>query len=571
MNKNEFYKNLMLTYTVDTEKVKRIAKRRVVKRSSRVMRIIPGAAACAAVTAAAITIVSLGSFRSDRDAGVDIVGDEAAIARAAAAEQYYVTLPDDAEFVIDMYVSFEHGLSYNEILLAFSKIDDGGDINIKLLYTAKGKYYENNESISADDKLVFLGAKVSAPASMCKDLRLLQAVSLVELPESGITDDSFLPFGSSNLVTSSPEPVNTSFEISIPSYTTANTTVTADTEPSTSSSAVDTTTDTDTDTDTEPEETTDSEVTTEDTSDTTPEEQLAAEIEIPVSDITTVNIISADHIVVTTADSIRLYRLRDNALSLETTFYVSNAKVSWKSYDGSSLFITACDGGARTRLYWADGNGGVLVELDTGAITSDGAEISSLVSTQDGSVTLLKTVTNDKSRIYTVRPSENALSINLVIEYDGPVTSLALIGDQLYYAYTDTKNSTVGIAVNNLADGSTTEVATYNGTLRSTRSPSFNSAALTFTSAEGEETGVLLTPDGSLIETQITNISFSYTNGRIFTDGELYYYCIDGSEPKVIDYNDEVADAFAPAPIPGNYTCVMQEDGSAYLMLNNLL
>ena len=557
MNKNEFYKNLMLTYTVDTEKVKRIAKRRVVKRSSRVMRILPGAAACAAVTAAAITIVSLGTFRDGREAGMDITGDEAAIARAAAAEQYYnVTLPDNAEFIMDMYVSFEHGLSYNEILLAFSKIDDEGNINIKLLYTAKGKYYENGESISADDKLVFLGAKISAPASMCRDIRLLQAVSLVELPESGITDDSFLPFGSSNLVTSSPEPVNTSFEIPLPSYTTANTTGTANTETSAS--------------DTEPEETTEGEV-TDDTSDTTPQEAVT-DIEIPVAGITTVNIINEERIVVTTADSIRLYRLQEDTLSLETTFYASNAKVSWKSYDGSSLFITACDSGARTRLYWADGKVGALAELDISAITSDGAEISSVAGTQDGRVTLLKTVTSDKSRIYTVRPSENALSvnnflsINLVIEYDGPVTSLALIGNQLYYAYTDTKNSTVGIAVNNLADGTVNEIATYSGTLRSIRSQSFDSAALTFTSAEGEETCLLLTPDGALIETQLTNISFSRTNGRIFTDGEGYY-CIEGDEIKEVDFNAEVSAAFAPAPIPGNYTCVIQEDGSAYLML----
>ena len=135
MNKNEFYRNLMLTYTVDTEKVRRIAKRRVVKRSSRILRIIPGATACAAVTAAAVTIVSLGAAGRG-DPIVDITADEAAAARMAAAEQFYVSLPDDAE-LMDIYVSFERSLSYNEILLSFSKIDEKGDINIRLLYTDK--------------------------------------------------------------------------------------------------------------------------------------------------------------------------------------------------------------------------------------------------------------------------------------------------------------------------------------------------------------------------------------------------------------------------------------------------
>ena len=552
MNKNEFYKNLMLTYTVDTEKVKRIAKRRVVKRSSRVLRIIPGAAACAAVTAAAVTIVSLGAAGRD-PAGVDITGDEAAAARMAAAEQYYVSMPDDAQ-QMDMYVSFEHSLSYNEILLAFSKIDENGDINIRLLYTDKGKYYENNESLPADDSLTFLGAKITAPASLCRDIRLLKSVSLVELPESGITDDSFAPFGSSEFVTSTGS-AGESFEISIPSYTTTETTTV------TTTNTAETTT---VSSDTETSETT-TEVTT-DASETTTVADIPTDIDIPVAGITTVNIISADRIVVTTEDSIRLYRLHEGALALETTFYASNAKVSWSSYDGTDLLITACEGGARTRLYWADGKAGALTELDVSAITSDGAEISSLVRIPDGSITLLKTVTTDKSRLYSIRRLESTLSINLLDEYDFPVTSLALIGDDLYFALTDTKNSTVGISVRNLNDGTVTELASYSGTLRCTRSQTFNAAALTFISAEGEETYVLLTPEGELIETELGGVAFSLINGRIFTDGEHYYY-INGSEISVIDPEEEAASAFEPAPTPGNYTYVIQEDGTAYLML----
>ena len=558
MNKNECYKKLMLNYTVDTEKVKRMAKRRVVKRSSRVLRIIPGAAACAAVTAAAVTIVSLGTFNND-GGGIDVYTDEYAIARAAAAEQYYVNVPVDSEIMMDMYVSFEQGMSYNEMLLAFSKIDDDGDIKIKLLYDAKGKCYEYTDSISADD-LVLLGVKISAPASMCMDIRLLNTVSLVELPESGITDDGFVPFGSSVAVTTT-EATGNSFEVSIPSYSNTEGS-SASQEPTTTSPAEPTETDNTTDgttdvTSNEPE------VTDTETGEVTSPE-LAPEIEIPVAGITTVNIISADRIVVTTGDSIRLYRLEEDNLALETTFYASNAKVSWKSYDGSVLYITACDNVARNRLYLADGKTGTLTELDVSAITADGAEISSVVGASNG-VTLFKTVTSEKSRIYAVHPMENALSINLVIEYDGPVTSLALLGNQLYYAYTDTRSSTVGIAVKNLADGSVTEVTAYSGTLRSTRSLSLTSAALTFTT-EDKETCVLLTPDGTLVETELSNISFSRTSGRIFTDGENYYY-LGSDGPAAMESTEQAIAAFAPSPAPGSYTAVIQEDGSAYLML----
>lgn len=560
MNKKEFYKNLMLTYTVDSEKVKRIAKRRAVKRSSRVLRILPSATACAAVTAAAVTIVSLGTAR---EAGVDIISDEELIARMAAAEKYYVTIPDDYDELMDMYVSFESPMSYNEIVLSFSKPDENGDIKILLLYTEKD--YVNIESISNYGDLAFLGAKITAPASLCRDIRMLKTVSLVELPESGITDDSFSPFGSSEFVTST-EPAGEAFEISIPSYTTttaATTTTTAAATTVTEAVVVTDTEETTTAPGTEPEETT--APVTEETTATEPEE-IITDIEIPATGVTTVNIISADRIVVTTSDSIRLYRLENGELALETTFYASNAKITWKSYDGSELFITACDGGARTRLYWADGKAGALTELDVSAITSDGAEISSVLCNQDGSITFLRTVSNDKTRVYTLRRSEGSLSINLVLEYDLPVKSLALIEGNLYFAITDTANSTVTIAAKNLADGTVTEIASYSGTLRLTRSHTFNSAALTFTSAEGEESCVLLTPEGGLIETQLSNIAFSLTSGRIFTDGENYYY-LGGSETALVSPDGEVTSAFTPAAAPGDYIGVIQEDGSARLML----
>ena len=571
MNKNEFYKNLMLNYTVDTEKVKRMAKRRVVKRSSRVLRLIPGAAACAAVTAAAVTIVSLGA--AGRDPGVDIISDEAAVARMAAAEQYYVSLPEDDAQLMDMYVSFEHNLSYNEILLSFSKIDEKGDINISLLYTDKGKYYENSESLAED--LTFLGAKISAPASLCRDIRLLKTVSLVELPESGITDDSFAPFGSSQIVTT-PEPAGNSFEINLPSYTTTTGAVTATTTEVTTTTTVTsetTTTPDDTDTedtttssdDTEPEDTTPEETTTDTEPEETTTEEIPADIPIPITGITAVRIINAERIVVTTGDSIRLYRLQEGQLALDTTFYASNAKISWSSYDGTDLLITACDGGARTRLYWADGKAGALTELDVSAITSDGAEISSLVRTYSGRVTLLKTVTTDKTRLYSIHRANSTLSFNLIGEYDFPVTSLALLGDNLYYALADTKNSTVGIYVRNLINDNVTELASYSGTLRCTRSQTFDSAAMIFTTAEGEETYVLLSPEGKLFETWLCEVTFSPIDGALLTDGEFYYY-INGVNVDVISSVSETGPAFEPAPIPGNYTCVIQEDGTAYLM-----
>lgn len=533
MNKKEFYRELMLNYTVDTEKVKRIAKRRIVKRSSSVIRWASGAAACAAVTAAAVTFVSLGTAMPQ--GGVDITTDEDALARLQAAEQYYLSLPDNGE-LLDMYVSFEDSLSYNEILLSFSAIDEDGNIRISLLYNEAGQHYDSG---NIPEGVTFLGAKVNAPASLCRDIRMLRTVSLVELPESGMTDDTFIPFGSTPAVTSPEQPGN-SVEISLPQ--TVETTTTADTDVTTADS-----------------ENTDPVVT-----EPTDTQEPDTDILIPVSGINTVNIISADRIVVTNADSIRLYRLGDGTLTAESTFYASGAKLSWSSYDGTRLFITACQGGSRNRLYLADGRAGALTELDVSAITSDGSEISSVSCTPDGGTMVLKTVSADKTRIYLGR-LDSTLSISLAGEYDGPVTPLALTNNILYLALTDTSSSTLRITAKQLADGTDTELASYSGSLHCVRSQCFDAAALTFTSSEGEETYVLLTPEGVLTEMQFRVQSFSLTDGNIFTDGEQYYR-LNGSEPELITYED-VAAAFAPAPAPGDYTYSIQEDGSAYLVV----
>lgn len=533
MNKKEFYKELMLTYTVDTEKIKRVAKRRIVRRSGNVLRWVSGGAACAAVTAAAVALVSLGTVRPGED--IDMTGDgySAAMERLEAAMQFSSSLSPNAE-LLDMYVSFENSLSYNEVLLSFSSIDENGDIRISLLYTGAGRYTKA-ENVSPE--LYFSGAKITAPASMCTDIQLLRTVSLVEFPESGITDDSFEPFDSSGLVTSPEEPGN-SVEISLPQ--TADTTDEPDTDA-----------------------TTDGENTDPDVTDPT-ETGEPEDILIPVSGVSTVNIISADRIVVTTADSIRLYRLEGGVLTAETTFYASGAKISWSSYDGTRLFITACDNGSRSRLYWADGNAGALTELDIRAITSDGAEISSISCTPDGSTVVLKTVSAEKTRIY-LGSLNSTLSISLTGEYDCPVTPLALTNNLLYLALTDSVSSTVRIEAVNPADGTSNQLASYAGSLRTLRSHCFTSAALTFTSLEGEETHVLLTPEGVLTETQLTVTAFSLTDGSIFTDGEGYYRMTDG-EPQPAD-PEEAAPTFLPAPVPGDYTYAIMEDGSAYLVI----
>lgn len=95
MDKKEFYRQLMESYTVDAERVKRNAKRKsrnVKSKALVIRRWTVAAAACSVVTAAAVAAVSLGSSgvpHIDSSEGYNITdgGLENARARLSAAEQ----------------------------------------------------------------------------------------------------------------------------------------------------------------------------------------------------------------------------------------------------------------------------------------------------------------------------------------------------------------------------------------------------------------------------------------------------------------------------------------------------
>lgn len=537
MDKKEFYRQLMETYTVDTERVKRGAKRKSRNVKSKALMIrnwTTAAAACGAVTAAAIAVVSLSSVPDlgNSSGGYDISEDggmEAAMARFAAAEQQFevYSLNYDEEF-FDLYVSFRKPIKRNEITMAFSVIEDYNDIKISLFYTAEGSYYLNSSEL--DDTMLFLGAKISAPASILSEIKMLKETALVEYASDELTDGSFKPFNSVPAeLTTTPELTNETVQISVPDTTTAPPVTSETTE---TAAVIDTQS---------PEETTVSDTvvvdpfnpveSTDAVISDTPAETSAPQAEyetlaIPLTGVKTVSFINENCFVVTTADSIRLLSCAGGEIKIETTYYASGAKISYTSYDGSKMFIIARDGDNNTRLYYADGDSSLLCEVDVNAITSGGAELSSVSCSSDGKTVLMKTVSLDKTVIYYGERIDGTIPLANK-EYSNPTSVLAYSDGVVYTAVTDSKENIVKIFGINISDGSETELASYSGSFKYTRSPAVNMALITVTGENGE-TNVILNK-GNFIPVDANQAAFSGIKNDTVMIGDKYF-TVSGGE-----------------------------------------
>ena len=553
MDKKEFYRQLMENYTVDTERVKRNAKRKsrnVRSKALVIRRWTAAAAACSVVTAAAVVAVSLGSsgvINPNNSEGYNITDgiEENARARLIAAEEQYAALSvnNSVEDYFDLYISFRKPLKYNEITMTLSVIEDYSNISISLLYLADGTHYENDAGL--DESLSYSGAKISVPTSMLTDVRALKEITVVEYSESGITDDTFIPFNglptdnvsetqgtvSENINISMSVPVAEPSE-NVPATETtveASSPVTEITENTSETEISESETDNTSDAPTE-ETTVTGDAVSETATETSPElpdtsEPVFETVAIPLQGVRTINFISDTHFVVTNADSIRLYNCESGEIKLETTYYASSAKISYSSYDGSKLFIIAKDGENRSRLYYADGDASLLNEVDVSYITSGGAELSSVSCSGDGKIVLMKAVSLDKTIVYYGERSNDTISL-ANHEYNSPVSVLAYSNGTVYTAVTDSKENTVKIYSIAVANETETELASYSGTLKFTRSPDLNMALITIANESGEQNFIL--NNSALIPVETNDIVFSGEKNDLITLGGVYYSVADG-------------------------------------------
>ena len=200
MNKNEFYKELMTRYALDEEKIRLNALKQAKKPAwqrfaADYWKPALGTAAAIAVTAAAVGYTS--SFPTEPPAVIPEDTALSASQRLWEAEQNYYNLQAAAAALSDIYVTFSEPISYGELAVALSTVADTGEVVVDALYTEdqavlREEALREYEAAHDRDKIV-IGAKISAPSALYRDIQDLSQVYLAELGSAEINDDTFVP------------------------------------------------------------------------------------------------------------------------------------------------------------------------------------------------------------------------------------------------------------------------------------------------------------------------------------------------------------------------------------------
>lgn len=199
LNKNEFYKELMTRYALDEEKIRLNALKQAKKPAWQRLaadywKPALGTAAAIAVTAAAVGYTS--SFPTESPSVIPEDTALSASQRLWEAEQNYYNL-QAAAALSDIYVTFSEPISYGELAVALSTVADTGEVVVDALYTEdqavlREEALREYEAAHDRDRTV-IGAKISAPSALYRDIQDLSQVYLAELGSAEINDDTFVP------------------------------------------------------------------------------------------------------------------------------------------------------------------------------------------------------------------------------------------------------------------------------------------------------------------------------------------------------------------------------------------
>lgn len=528
MNKNEFYKELMTRYALDEDKIRLNALKQAKKPAwqrfaSDYWKPALGTAAAIAVTAAAVGYTS--SYPSEPPV---VVPEESALSasqRLWEAEQNYYNL-QAAAALSDIYVTFSEPISYGELAVALSTVADTGEVIIDALYTENQEVFREEalreyEAAHDRDRTV-IGAKISAPSALYRDIQDLSQVYLAELGSEEINDDTFVP-----LPIEDPDPLGDDLnytETSAPqtsapvtttpfSFDTSSGTTSAGKSPEIGESGSDSVSTLVPPAETEDPEPIDTDDEPEDPEETDPE------ITEPEYDDPDETERTSETTAVTPANEITS-AVTDPGQSLLTEFYELNVPNSLETYLSGDNAVVLTKSAAY--LYSFGGFGGsqccAAIELDTpkiaysdehrvivtGCNSSDVRNIISVIDldrneakTYDVSANIgearlggvvyaplankyyVKSVLNTTSFIYEVTVSSSAgLQFHPLVESDGPVSVAGVKGNFLYLAKTEQMTSGIKLFSFNLLDGTFVELAGFDTTVKLRRGSDLESFGL---------------------------------------------------------------------------------------------
>lgn len=498
MNKNDFYKELMSSYALDPEKIRMNAIKQAKKPAwqkvaSTYWKPAMGIAAAAAVTVGAV------AFTNRPSAPDVIVAPEAALSasqRLIEAEKSYYN-PGDEQIYANVYVTFMEPVSYTEILMAISVVDDSGDIELCSVYL-------KNEVIAGSDIDAFaaehadedsaVAAKLSLPVGYYRDVQDLSIVYLAELGSAEINDDTFVP-----IEVEDDDPLENDYLDIAPPVTTAPVVTTT---PFSFEEIIETTTSqppvigesVDDDTTVPPVITTDEEEFTEETTEavtttvpeTTPEETTTTYFRGDVGLLTEIyelnvknalnTYVAGNNVVVLSKEQVYIYTIGGLGRQYGNAVDILNPRLAYMSED--RIILTGCSADAKRNLIVS-----VNAANDTYTVYDASAnigtnEIASISYCEASDKFYLKAVSQTSSLVYELHIlSDTEFSFRPLVEVEAPVSIAGSNGDVLYFTTTAGTDRTTLYSFN-CVDGTLLEYADFAGVVKIKRSVDFRSFAI---------------------------------------------------------------------------------------------
>lgn len=498
MNKNDFYKEIMTSYALDPEKIRMNAIKQAKKPAwqkvaSTYWKPAMGIAAAAAVTVGAVTF-------SNRPSAPDvIVAPEAALSasqRLIDAEKSYYN-PGDEQHYANVYVTFMEPVSYTEILMAISAVDDSGDIELCSVYledrVIAGDEINAFAAEHADEDSA-VAAKLSLPAGFYRDIQDLSIVYLAELGSAEINDDTFVPIEVDDddplendhlsivpPVTSAPVVTTTPFSFEeIPVTTPEEVPVIG--ESSEDSAVVPPVSEEEDEVVEEPAVTTTTVVAPE----TTPEETTTTYYRGDVGLLTEMyelnvenalnTYVAGNNVVVLTKNQAYLYTIGGFGSQYGDVVDIINPKLAFRSED--RIILTGCNAeNKRNIIISVNAETDNYIVYDASANIGEN-EIASISYCESADKFYLKAVSQNSSLVYELNLlSDSEFSFRPLVEVQAPISIAGSSGDVLYFATTAGTDRTTLYSFNCL-DGTLLEYADFSGVAKIKRGADFRSFAI---------------------------------------------------------------------------------------------
>lgn len=595
MNKNDFYKELMTQYALDPEKIRmnaiKQAKKPVWQKvAGDYWKPAFGAAAAIAVTVAG---VSYANQSSAPDITVDPVEALSASQRLREAEQDYYNVQDEA-LRSNVYITFMEQVSYNEILMALSTVDDSGEIELCTLYFESGK-------LEADELAAFaanspseesaVAAKISLPAHYYRDIQDLSIVYLAELGSDEINDDTFTPIAVEDddplendylsittAVTEKPVATTTTpFSFSVTETSPKEAPVIGDSgDNNTVTTLPPVTEKTTTETEEELIEEDEPETTTAPVTSAAPEETTTTYYRGGVGLLTEIyelnvknsleTYISGDNVVVLAKNEAYFYTLGGFGGSQNgTVISVNNPKFAYKG--DNFIILSGCnEDGTRNVLSVINLASNTVYTYDASANIGD-SEIGAILYSKETDRVFMKTVSAQSTLIYELTIN-GSVGFRPLAEIEAPVSLAGFKNDILYFTITENAGETTRLYSFNCTDGATVEIACFGGTVKIKRSSDCESFAVL--SSENETSFILDANLGRLIPVQLDEDIAIITFG-----GETYFrtngavYRIDSTTAvleanEYIEFEKSSDELYIINEINADKVVVISNDGSIW-------